>query len=122
MSFFSLSSLQLINLLPHAMAPLHILCKGFLGSVLNQTGGADKSRLPGTLVASVAVEQNGAELMEVDSDSEVEILTPDASESPKSNGYASPGASTHRVAQQSLNSKVESQLRKIAKVELSLSI
>lgn len=124
---FLLSLLQLINLLPHAMAPLHILCKGYLGSVLNQSGGADKSRPLGS--NHVTTERNGGERMEVDSDSEVEILTPDASESPKSNGTGSPGAARisldgggSRGAQQSLNLKVESELRKIAKVELNLSI
>lgn len=124
LSLCAASQLQLINLLPHAMAPLHILCKGYLSSVLNQSSsssGGDKqqqqqqrsngesSHNNGTHPSrgSTSTTTNGRDSddrmdVDMDSDSEVEILTgPPATTNggtPKSSSSSSPTTSNGTAA------------------------
>lgn len=128
-----------MNLLPHAMAPLHILCKGYLGSVLNESGGGGGGGLGVGKQMSSSSNSGSAsrpasngdteDPMEVDgdSDSEVEIVT-GAAENGQSNGKVA-SATTNGTAttsagreSQTISLNVERQLKKMAKVELQLSV
>lgn len=127
-----------MNLLPHAMAPLHILCKGYLGSVLNESGGGGGGLGVGKQMSSSSnsgsasrTASNGdtEDRMEVDgdSDSEVEIVA-GAAENGQSNGKVA-SATTNGTAttsagreSQTISLNVERQLKKMAKVELQLSV
>lgn len=128
-----------MNLLPHAMAPLHILCKGYLGSVLNESGGGGGGGLGVGKQMSSSSNSGSAsrpasngdteDPMEVDgdSDSEVEIVA-GAAENGQSNGKVA-SATTNGTAttsagreSQTISLNVERQLKKMAKVELQLSV
>lgn len=105
-----------MNLLPHAMAPLHILCKGFLDSAVNKTG-SDKVHSPKSKPWTSS--KGSAERMDVDSDSEVEISLEDDntgvfSTRAKLNGSSSAEARNHN------DSRLESKLKKIAQVNVSV--
>lgn len=130
-----------MNLLPHAMAPLHILCKGYLGSVLNESGGGGggggglgvgkqiSSSSNSGSASRPASNGDTEDPMEVDgdSDSEVEIVA-GAAENGQSNGKVA-SATTNGTAttsagreSQTISLNVERQLKKMAKVELQLSV
>lgn len=122
-------SLQLINLLPHAMAPLHILCKGYLSSVLNQSSavGGDPQRASPSSASGTTTNGDSEERMDVDgSDSETEIVTSNrggGGGEVHTNGSSSKAAATNGSTGDStttISPGVESKLKKMAKVELEM--
>lgn len=101
-----------MNLLPHAMAPLHILCKGYLDSALNKAVG-DKLRqeVPSKMWTS-------SNRMDVDSDSEVEISL-DNDDDVISTTRAKLNGSSSETRNHN-DSRLESKLKKIAQVNVSV--